>query len=82
MKNKKDSKDSIDKLRNDLDRAYREMADGVWDLLSLREAYAHLSKEHKVLKSLITQTLSRHHGITHDMATVMMNDMIAEEMNK
>ena len=82
MKNKKDFKDSIDKLKSDLDGAYREMADGVRDLLCLREAYTRLNKENKVLRSLTTQTLSRHHGITLNMAKAMTNDMVSEEMNK
>ena len=81
MKNRQDIKDSVVKLKADLDRAYREMADGVRDLISLRESYSQLNKENTDLRGLLIQSLSQQHGITTETAAAMMNDMLSENLN-
>lgn len=74
----KDVKDSVVKLKAELDRAYREMADGVRDLICLRESHSRLNKENTKLRGLLIQSLSQQHGITSETAVSMMNDMLSE----
>ncbi len=75
MKKNKDSK-TVKDLKADLDNAYREMADGVRDLINLRVAYSGLNKENTALRGMLIQSLCHQHGITVERASVMMNDML------
>ena len=75
MKREKEIK-TTEELEAKLDNAYRDMADGVRDLISLRVAYSGLNKENTALRGLLIQSFCQQHGITVEKAAVMINDML------
>ena len=91
--NKKQEKDSdeneqIIKLRSDLDRAYREMAEGVREFLDLRHAFKKEREEKQKLREAAVKAITSSSNTSEDLARNMldswlktMSDLNSEENN-
>jgi len=69
MKEQSDLKATIKKLKDDLDRSYREMADGVRDWLSLQAAYRQLQKQSNHLREMTVELIMERENCSLKKAT-------------
>ena len=69
-----DKNKEVEKLQEDLDRAYREMAEGVREFLDLREAYKREHREKKDLKEAAIKAITASSNTSEVSAREMLDE--------
>ena len=73
--------EEINKLKADLDRAYREMAEGVRDFLDLRENFRRVRKEKQEVTEAAVKAITSSSNTTEENAKKMLDEWLKAVTN-
>ena len=80
MRNRTDLVEAINKLKNDLEQAHRDIADGVRDWLDVKDVCKKLNQENNALRDMLSDTIASDRNLTKQQAKEVVDRMLEERM--
>ena len=74
--------EEVKKLQENLDKAYREMAEGVREFLDLRESFEKVRKEKQDLTEAAIKAITSSSNVSEDLAKKMLDEWFKTVSNK